>query len=164
MRQFRRQRSSPKATGQWGSWSPNPGASRVCCPLLSQLKIQRADGVRASQASENRRSASTSEPVVSEMGWQPASCSRGMWEEMRSLWAFPLPEFSGGLAWAGLYCCSSSPEPGNQPVPGKPRVEQTPSIAQKAKARQNSVSGKDPGRHMGRHSFYFVRETVILML
>lgn len=143
-----------------GRLESQPPGLRACCPLLSQLRNAKSEQMvcvfhRAQKTGDLGAHRSL---WFLKWGGQLPAAARHVGEEMRSLWAPPHPEFSGGLAWAGLACCSSQPRAqGIQPLPGKPRVDQTPSISSESESKAELYLKQGPLGEMGRDSFYFMR-------
>ena len=150
LQQSRRRRSGPRpqAAGRLGSQMPG---LRVCCPLLSRLRNAKSEQMvyvfhRAQKTGD--LGAHRSLWFLKWGGWLPAA-ARHVGEEMRSLWAPPHPEFSGGLAWAGLACCSlPAQSPGNPATARKAKGEQPPSISSESESQAELYLRQGPcGRH-----------------
>lgn len=166
LQQSRRRRSGPRPQAARRLGSQMPGL-RACCPLLSRLRNAKSEQMvcvfhRAQKTGD--LGAHRSLWFLKWGGRLPAA-ARHVGEEMRSLWPHLTP--SSLAVWLGRAWPAALSQPraqGIQPLPGKPRVDSPHPSARKVKARQNSISGKASVGEMGRDSFYFVRETVILML
>lgn len=111
---------------------------RARCPLLSRLRNAKSEQM----ACVFHRAQKTGDLGAHRSLWflkwggRLPAAARHVGEEMRSLWAPPHPEFSGGLAWAGLACCSPPAQsPGNPAAARKAKGGQTPSISSESESK-----------------------------